>query len=50
LYNLYGKKVNTYQAKQGNQQLNITGLAAGKYVLQLQTNAGEYYQQKVRVF
>ena len=47
LYSLYGKQINTYKAKQGNQQLNIAGLAAGKYLLQLQTNIGEFYQQQI---
>jgi Secretion system C-terminal sorting domain len=47
LYNIYGKKINTFKAKQGNQQLNITGVVTGKYILQLQTKTGEFYQQQI---
>jgi hypothetical protein len=47
LYDLYGKKINNFKPKQGNQQLNIQGLSAGKYLLQLQTINSEVYQQAV---
>ena len=44
---LYGKKINNFKPKPGNQQLNIQGLSAGKYLLQLQTTNSEVYQQTV---
>lgn len=49
LFDLYGKKIKTYKAKQGSQQINIQGLAAGKYLLCLQTTNGEIYKQQIVV-
>jgi Secretion system C-terminal sorting domain len=49
LYDLYGKKIKTYKAKQGYQEINVQGLAAGKYLLHLQTKNNEYYLQQVIV-
>jgi hypothetical protein len=45
VYDMYGRKVKTFTAKQGYQQLNISTIAPGKYYLQLVTTEGEVYYQ-----
>ena len=47
LYDLYGKKMSSCKAHQGNQKMNVQTLANGKYLLYLQTNTGETYLQQV---
>ena len=47
VFDLYGNKIKNCKAKQGNQQINIQSLAAGKYLLCLQTKAGEIFKEQI---
>jgi len=47
VFDLYGNKIKNCKAKKGSQQINIQSLAAGKYLLCLQTKAGEIFKEQI---
>ncbi len=49
LYELYGRKIKTYVPRNGNQLINVQGIADGKYLLVLFTAKGEVYSQPLMI-
>ena len=49
LYDLYGKKIKTYVPRNGNQLINVQGIADGKYLLVLITAKGKVYSQPLMI-
>ncbi|MEI6185315.1 MAG: T9SS type A sorting domain-containing protein, partial [Bacteroidota bacterium] len=49
LYDLYGRKIKTYVPRNGNQLINVQGIADGKYLLVLFTAKGEVYSQPLMI-
>jgi hypothetical protein len=45
LYDMYGRKIKELALKQGHQQVDISNIAGGKYILQLLTSDGEAFNK-----